>query len=44
VATVTLTPKPYKDSTKKEKFRPIYFMNIDEKYSIKYNKQNPRTH
>jgi hypothetical protein len=30
-ATITLTPKPYKDPTKKENFRPNYLMNIDAK-------------
>jgi hypothetical protein len=30
-ATITLIPKPHKDPTKKEKFRPIYLMNIDAK-------------
>jgi hypothetical protein len=34
-ATITLIPKPHKDPTKKEKFRPISIINIDEKYSIK---------
>ena len=29
--TIILTPKPHKDSTKKENFRPIAFMNIDSK-------------
>ena len=28
---VTLIPKPYKDSTKKENFRPIFLMSIDVK-------------
>jgi hypothetical protein len=30
-ATVTLIPKPQKDPTKIEKFRPIFLMNIDAK-------------
>jgi hypothetical protein len=30
-ATITLIPNPHKDPTKKESFRPISLMNIDEK-------------
>ena len=33
---IILTPKPDKDITRKENYRLICFMNIDEKISTKY--------
>ena len=33
---VTLIPKPHKDTTKKENYRPISLMRLMQKYSIKY--------
>jgi hypothetical protein len=30
-ATITMTPKPHKNSTMKQNFRPVSFMNIDAK-------------
>jgi hypothetical protein len=35
-ATITLIPKPQKDPTKIENFRPISLTNINAKYSIKF--------
>ena len=34
--TITLMPKPDKDTTKKENYRPISLMNIHAKTSTKY--------
>ena len=31
-ATITLIPKPDKDNTKKESYRPMYLMNTEEKF------------
>ena len=35
-ATLTLIPKPDKDSTKKENYKPISLMNIEAKISTKF--------
>ena len=43
-ATITLIPKPQKDTTKIENFRPISLMNIDEKFLNKVLANRIREH
>ena len=43
-ATITLIPKPDKDNTKKENYRPTSWMNMSKNPQQNFSKQNAATH
>ena len=43
-ATITVIPKPDKDTIKKENYRPISLKNRDVKIQQNYSKENSTTH
>ena len=43
-ATITLIPKPDKDATKKENYRPMSLMNTCKNVQQNSSNQNPTTH
>ena len=43
-ATITLIPKPDKDSTKKENYRPTSWMNMSKNPQQNFSKQNSAPH
>ena len=43
-ATITLTPKPDKDTTKRENYTPVSLMNKDAKIQHNFSQLTPTTH